>query len=146
MATWNAVPARWKLSERDKIQPDENLKLSILHLRSIHTDVHDEILVLPKLTFSLCILINAINPINVPVTSMRKHKLPIYGLIQLSLIWNNQCIDTLLPTGYVGQPHIEPETKWPTFSRRHFEMGFLEWKYTNLEKKIIEVFVFHGFQ
>ena len=24
--------------------------------------------------------------------------------------------------------HIEAETKWPTFSRQHFEMDYLEWK------------------
>ena len=27
--------------------------------------------------------------------------------------------------------HIEPETKWPTFSRRPFQMHFLEWKCFN---------------
>ena len=30
--------------------------------------------------------------------------------------------------------YIEAETKWPTFSRRHFQMYFLEWKYMNFIK------------
>ena len=29
--------------------------------------------------------------------------------------------------------HIEAETKWPPFSRRHFQMDFLEWKYMNFD-------------
>ena len=29
--------------------------------------------------------------------------------------------------------HIEAETKWPPFSRRHFQMIFLEWKCMNLD-------------
>ena len=29
--------------------------------------------------------------------------------------------------------HIEAETKWPTFSRRHFQMHFLVWKFINLD-------------
>ena len=29
--------------------------------------------------------------------------------------------------------HIEAETKWPPFSRRHFQMDFLEWKCMNFD-------------
>ena len=29
--------------------------------------------------------------------------------------------------------HIETETKWPPFRRRHFQMHFLEWKLLNFE-------------
>ena len=29
--------------------------------------------------------------------------------------------------------HIEAETKWPPFSRRHFQMDFLEWQCTNFD-------------
>ena len=29
--------------------------------------------------------------------------------------------------------HIEAETKWPPFSRRHFKMHFLEWKNKNFD-------------
>ena len=29
--------------------------------------------------------------------------------------------------------HIEAETKWPPFSRRHFQMHFLEWKCMNFD-------------
>ena len=29
--------------------------------------------------------------------------------------------------------HIEAETTWPPFSRRHFQMHFLEWKYMNCD-------------
>ena len=29
--------------------------------------------------------------------------------------------------------HIEAETKWPPFSRRHFEMHFREWKCMNVD-------------
>ena len=32
--------------------------------------------------------------------------------------------------------HIEAETKWPTFSRWHFQMHFLVWKCINLEVRI----------
>ena len=35
--------------------------------------------------------------------------------------------------------HIEAETKWPTFSRRHFQMHFLQWKYLNFEYNLTEV-------
>ena len=30
---------------------------------------------------------------------------------------------------WVGCYHFEVETRWPPFSRRHFQMHFLEWKY-----------------
>ena len=40
----------------------------------------------------------------------------------------------LLTTSYmVVLKHIETETKWPTFRRRHCEMHFLEWKYMNFD-------------
>ena len=29
--------------------------------------------------------------------------------------------------------HIEAETKWPPFSRRHFQIDFLEWKHMNFD-------------
>ena len=35
--------------------------------------------------------------------------------------------------------HIEPKSKWPTISWRHFETHFLEWKYINFDKDFIEV-------
>ena len=31
--------------------------------------------------------------------------------------------------------HIEAETKWPPFSRRHFQIHFREWKCINFDKK-----------
>ena len=34
--------------------------------------------------------------------------------------------------------HIEAETKWPPFSRRHFKMLFLEWKCMNFHSNFIE--------
>ena len=34
--------------------------------------------------------------------------------------------------------HIEAETKWTPFSRRHFEVHFLEWKCLNSDWKFIE--------
>ena len=33
-----------------------------------------------------------------------------------------------------GSSHIEAETKWPPFPRRHFQTYFLEWKYSNFDK------------
>ena len=44
----------------------------------------------------------------------------------------------ILPCGrqgpiYPTQLHIEAETKWPPFSRRHFQMHFLEWKCMNFD-------------
>ena len=35
--------------------------------------------------------------------------------------------------------HIETETKWPPFSRRHFQVHFLEWKYINFDYDFTEV-------
>ena len=35
--------------------------------------------------------------------------------------------------------HIEAKTKWPTSTRRHFQMHFLEWKSLNLEYNFNEV-------
>ena len=35
--------------------------------------------------------------------------------------------------------NIEAETTWPPFSRRHFEMHFLEWKYINYDCDFTEV-------
>ena len=35
--------------------------------------------------------------------------------------------------------HIEAETKWPPFSRRHFQMDFLEWKCMNFDSHFTEV-------
>ena len=48
-------------------------------------------------------------------------------MLRMSLFvfaYASKCRDT------AGWPllHIEAETKWPTFSRRHFQMHFLEWK------------------
>ena len=34
--------------------------------------------------------------------------------------------------GTLEWQHIEAETRWPTFSRRHFQMHFLEWKCINI--------------
>ena len=38
-----------------------------------------------------------------------------------------------------GHYHIEAETKWPPFSRQHFQMHFLEWKYVNFYWDFTEV-------
>ena len=35
--------------------------------------------------------------------------------------------------------HIEAKTKWPPFSRRHFEMDLLEWKCMNFYENFTEV-------
>ena len=35
--------------------------------------------------------------------------------------------------------HISAETKWPPFSRRYFELDFLEWKRRNFDENVIEV-------
>ena len=35
--------------------------------------------------------------------------------------------------------HIEAETKWPPFSRRHFRTHFLEWKCYNFDQNFTEV-------
>ena len=35
--------------------------------------------------------------------------------------------------------HIEAETKWTPFRRRHFQMHFLEWKYVNFYYDFTEV-------
>ena len=35
--------------------------------------------------------------------------------------------------------HIEAETKWTPFRRRHFQMHFLEWKYVNFDYDFTEV-------
>ena len=35
--------------------------------------------------------------------------------------------------------HIEAETKWPQFSRWHFQMHFLEWKCINFDRCFTEV-------
>ena len=35
--------------------------------------------------------------------------------------------------------HIEAETKWPPFCRRHFQMHFLEWKCLNIDYNFTEV-------
>ena len=38
-----------------------------------------------------------------------------------------------------GRYHIEAETKWTPFHRRHFEVHFLEWKCLNSDWNFIEV-------
>ena len=43
-----------------------------------------------------------------------------------------QIQSTIFKERIVSQ-HIEAETKWPPFSRRHFQMGFLEWKCMNFD-------------
>ena len=35
--------------------------------------------------------------------------------------------------------HIEAETRWPPFSRQHFQMHFLQWKYMNFNQNFTEV-------
>ena len=35
--------------------------------------------------------------------------------------------------------HIEAETKWPTFRRRHFQTYFLQWKCLNFDENVTEV-------
>ena len=35
--------------------------------------------------------------------------------------------------------HIEAETKWPPFRRRHFQMHFPEWKYLNFDSNFTEI-------
>ena len=45
-------------------------------------------------------------------------------------------VNTLLT---IPAEHIEAETKWPTFSRRHFERDFLEWKCMNIDWNFTEV-------
>ena len=34
--------------------------------------------------------------------------------------------------------HIEAETKWPSFSRQHFQINFLEWKFINFIKILLK--------
>ena len=41
-------------------------------------------------------------------------------------VWNTQQIASLSQSDY--HEHIEAETKWPTFRRRHVQMHCLEWK------------------
>ena len=38
-----------------------------------------------------------------------------------------------------GSWHIEAKTKWPPFSRRHFQIHFLEWKCMNVDWKFTEI-------
>ena len=42
---------------------------------------------------------------------------------------------------WIQDYHIEAETKWTPFSRRHFQMDFLEWKCMNFDKKNSSKFV-----
>ena len=37
--------------------------------------------------------------------------------------------------------HIEAETEWPPFTRRHFQMHFLEWKCMNFDWNFTEVYL-----
>ena len=59
--------------------------------------------------------------------------------------WSNSCRTTFFitfrvtavartrPTRIWLNKHIEVETRWPPFFRRHFQMHFLEWKCFNLD-------------
>ena len=55
-------------------------------------------------------------------------------LDMVSVIWFRGIHHTYkeLTSSHIN-PYIEAETKWPPFSRRQFQMHFLEWKYINLD-------------
>ena len=36
--------------------------------------------------------------------------------------------------------YFKAQTKWPPFSRRHFQMNFLEWQFLNFSEKLTEFF------
>ena len=52
-------------------------------------------------------------------------------IMDTSLITNTNRTDTFSTCSYAYSQHIEAETKWTPFRRRHFQWHFLEWKCLN---------------
>ena len=56
------------------------------------------------------------------------------------LQWVRWCVLPVWSDAVASLLHIEAEIKWQPFSRRHFEMHFLEWKCMNFAYDFTEVF------
>ena len=52
----------------------------------------------------------------------------------------NTCVWQGRITIHAQHQHIEAQTKWPTFSRWHFQTHFLEWKMVELRFKFHRIF------
>ena len=71
----------------------------------------------------------------------------VFMMLWLMLPWtinNNTNKMELIYT--ISHKHIEDETKWTPFRRRHFQMYFLEFKYMNSDKKFTYIYSLRSIQ
>ena len=86
----------------------------ITHASSIFSGPDHLFLELERSLRACLLKVNTSDALLKPCPKGKKNSL---GMIQVQALWI----------------HIEADTKWPPFSRRHFQMHFLEWKCMNFD-------------